>query len=208
MYFNEFEFHILNDEKPSLYFNELLKSGSFPESYPFNMLSKLASVPQSGKYHPEGSVWNHTMLVIDEAAKRRSLSKNARAFMWAALLHDLGKAPTTKVRNGKITSYDHDKIGKELCIKFLSELTDDADLIKETSLLVRWHMQILFVLKDMPFADIDKMSEDVSIDEIALLSLCDRLGRGEMTSEKLKKEEEDVRIFIKKCQKRFNNERS
>lgn len=208
MYFNEFEFHILNDEKPSLYFNELLKSGSFPESYPFNMLSKLASVPQSGKYHPEGSVWNHTMLVIDEAAKRRSLSKNARAFMWAALLHDLGKAPTTKVRNGKITSYDHDKIGQELCIKFLSELTDDADLIKETSLLVRWHMQILFVLKDMPFADIDKMSEDVSIDEIALLSLCDRLGRGEMTSEKLKKEEEDVRIFIKKCQKRFNNERS
>lgn len=208
MYFNEFEFHILNDEKPSLYFNELLNSGSFPESYPFSMLSKLASVPQSSKYHPEGSVWNHTMLVIDEAAKRRSLSKNARAFMWAALLHDLGKAPTTKVRNGKITSYDHDKVGKELCIKFLSELTDDADLIKETSLLVRWHMQILFVLKDLPFADIDKMAEEVSINEIALLSLCDRLGRGEMTSEKLEKEEEDVRIFIKKCQKRLNNERS
>jgi tRNA nucleotidyltransferase (CCA-adding enzyme) len=66
-------------------------------------------------------------------------------------------------------------------------------------------MQILFVLKDMPFADIDKMAEEVSIDEIALLSLCDRLGRGEMTSEKLRKEEEDVRIFIKKCRKHLNN---
>jgi hypothetical protein len=49
------------------------------------------------------------------------------------------------------------------------------------------------------------MAEEVSIDEIALLSLCDRLGRGEMTSEKLRKEEEDVRIFIKKCRKHLNN---
>lgn len=204
MYFNEFEFHLLNDKRPSLYFNELLEGGSFPKSYPFSMLSELASVPQSKKYHPEGSVWNHTMLVIDEAAKRRSSSRNARAFMWAALLHDLGKAPTTRMRNGRITSYDHDKAGKELCIKFLSELTDDADLIEKTSLLVRWHMQILYILKDMSFADISKMAQEVSIEEIALLSLCDRLGRGEITSEKLKKEEEDVKLFIKKCQKHLN----
>ncbi len=38
--------------------------------------------------------------------------------MWGALLHDLGKAPTTKIRKGKITSYDHDKVGAELVRNF------------------------------------------------------------------------------------------
>lgn len=201
--FNDFERHLMNDSKPSVYFNDLVHTGNFPESYPFTLLGRLRDIPQSPKYHPEGNVWNHTMLVIDVAAEKRQYSKAPRSFMWAALLHDLGKAPATKLRNGRITSYDHDKIGEKLARDFLRVFTDDEEFISEVAHLVRWHMQILFILRDLPFAHIDKMLEETSLDEIALLSLSDRLGRGDMTKARVQEEEKDLNVFLSKCREKL-----
>ena len=103
--FEELNKHLLEDIAPSGYFNSLDKE---LDIYPLNLLKKLKNVEQSKKYHPEGNVWNHTMMVVDEAAKVKDQSSHSKAFMWAALLHDIGKPDTTKVRKGRITSYDHD----------------------------------------------------------------------------------------------------
>ena len=197
--FNEFEEHLLNDDMPSEYFNNKLATGIFFEIYPFTLLGNLIKTEQEPKHHPEGNVWIHTLLVVDECAKVRAKSEDARTFMWAALLHDLGKAPTTSIRKGKITSYNHDKVGRELSIEFLQACTDDVKLIEKVSKLVRWHMQTLFVVKDLPFAEIKSMLSEVSLDEIALLSVCDRLGRGELTDKKIQEERTNIEIFIKKC---------
>ncbi|OFI06609.1 multifunctional CCA protein [Clostridium acetireducens DSM 10703] len=203
--FKEFQIHLMNDSIPSNYFNNNLKNEYFNFN-PFNMLKKLTDVPQSPKFHPEGSVWNHTMLVIDTAATYKNFSKNPIVFMWAALLHDIGKADTTKIlKKGKITSYDHDKLGQILSKKFLKELTDDTKIIDEVSLLIKWHMQPLFVVKDLPFKDIESMKSEVSIDEIALLSLCDRLGRGNMSYEKIEEEKQNIKYFLQKCSKVYTN---
>ena len=139
------------------------------------------------------------MMVLDNAALRRNLSKDSRVFMWSALLHDLGKAPATKIRKGKITAYDHDKLGEDLAIHFLKEFDQEQDFINKVAAMVRWHMQILYVVKNLPFANIKGMLSQVPLEEIALLSLCDRMGRGEMDNEKILEEEENVRIFIEKC---------
>ncbi|AET69534.1 UTP:GlnB (protein PII) uridylyltransferase [Desulfosporosinus orientis DSM 765] len=197
--FAELEAHLLRDEKPADFFNQLRKTGFFQEQYPFTMLGALEKVPQSPKHHPEGSVWNHTMLVLDNAGEWKHLSKNPRAFMWSALLHDLGKAPATKIRKGRITSYDHDILGEKLAVDFLKELCNDQPFIQQVAKLVRWHMQILFVIKELPFADIKKMSAEVSIEEIALLGLCDRLGRGNMTRDKKLEVEKSIMTFLEKC---------
>lgn len=202
--YEEFDKHLMEDEKPSVYFNEMLKKGLFFKVFPFNMLGDLASTLQSVQHHPEGNVWNHTMLVVDKAAEHRHESSNPRVFMWAALLHDIGKPSTTKERKGKITSYDHDKVGEKLAVKFLKQLTDDKGFIEAVSRMVRWHMQTLFVVKDMPFADIDTMLEQVALEEIALLTLSDRLGRGKMTPEKEALERENINQFIQKSRKSKN----
>lgn len=202
--FTEFDAHLMNDQKPSEYFNELSKTRIFEEEYPYTLLGDLIKVPQSPKHHPEGSVWNHTMLVLDHAGERKHLSQNQRVFMWAALLHDLGKAPTTKVTKERITSYDHDKLGERLAVNFLKELTDEEDFIYQVSKMVRWHMQILFVTKKLPFADIGKMACEVSIHEIALLGLCDRLGRGNMNLDKTLEEEKSILTFLEKCTQYLN----
>jgi len=202
--FEEFERHLMEDEKPSTYFNEIINDKGIYEKYPYSLIRELVDTPQSPLHHPEGNVWKHTLLVIDNAAKVKHLSENPRAFMWGALLHDLGKAPTTKVKKGKITSYDHDKVGAELAKTFLEELTDDSQLIKQVIALVRWHMQTLFITKDLPFADVNKMSKAVSIKEIALLSECDRLGRGEMNEGKIKIEKENIQAFVRICEERMS----
>lgn len=108
-------------------------------------MKALTDTPQSPLYHPEGSVWNHTMMVLDNAAVLKTKSRDSRAFMWAALLHDIGKTPTTKIKHGKITSYDHDVSGAELAVRFLSELTDEENHIEKVTRLVRWHMQSLYI---------------------------------------------------------------
>jgi putative nucleotidyltransferase with HDIG domain len=193
--FSEINTHLLEDEQPSAYFNEISKLALF-EEYPFNMLDKLKKTEQSPKHHPEGNVWNHTMLVIDQAAKVKDRSKDKRVFMWAALLHDIGKPDTTMIRKGRITSYDHDKLGAELTVKFLSEFTDEVAFIKKVSTLVRWHMQILFVINNLPFADVKGMKSSIDINEVALFGFCDRMGR---TNAEREKEEENIKKFIEKC---------
>lgn len=205
--FKNFNKHLLEDERPSKYFNSIVETELFENVYPLTMLKDLMKTPQSPVHHSEGNVWNHTMLVIDEASKRKDKSEDSRVFMWAALLHDLGKAPTTKMRKGKITSYDHDKVGKELSVDFLTEFECSEDFIEKVSYLVRWHMQILFVVKDMPFANIKGMTSEGNFKEVALLSLCDRLGRGGMTSERIRLENNNVSTFIEKC-KRFTRKSS
>jgi len=197
--FKEFEQHLLNDDKPSKYFNDKLTTGIFSKMYPFTLLGNLIKTEQEPEHHPEGNVWIHTLLVVDQCAGVRSQSEDARTFMWAALLHDLGKAPTTAIKKGKITAYNHDKVGKELSIEFLQACTDETKLIEKVSKLVRWHMQTLFVVKDLPFAEVRNMLSEVSLDEIALLSICDRLGRGKLTEKKIQEEKTNIEIFINKC---------
>lgn len=192
--FEEITKHLIEDEIPSKYIKELNHNNIEFQNYPFNMLYQLEKVEQSPKYHPEGNVWNHTLLVVDEAARRRNKSNNKKVFMWAALLHDIGKANTTKNKKGKITAYNHDKEGAVLAKEFLEAFTLEEEFIHAVVSLVRWHMQILFVVNKLPFANVNEMRKEVDIKEVALLGLCDRIGRLNVDR---KKEENDIKIFLR-----------
>jgi putative nucleotidyltransferase with HDIG domain len=195
--YHEITEHLLTDEKPSHYINNLSKEKVFDE-YPLKLLQQLKSTEQSKKYHPEGSVWNHTMLVVDEAAKVRGQSKDVKAFMWAALLHDIGKPSTTRMRKDKITSYDHDKAGEKLCMEFLLAFSEEEEFIRKVSSLVRYHMHMLYVLKELPYKDVAGMLRDVDIHEIALLCRCDRMGR---TGADVEAEDSEYREFLTKLKR-------
>ncbi len=193
--FDEIERHLLKDEQPSQFLIDLSKRPEFSR-YPLTMLKRLITTEQSPVHHPEGNVWNHTLLVVDEAAKLRHKSKDARVLMWSALLHDTGKPDTTKVRKGKITAYDHDRAGEKLAREFLTHFTDDTALVDTVCGLVRYHMQILYVAKGLPFADIKGMKQRTDIREVALIGLCDRLGRTHADREK---EEQNIARFVAQC---------
>lgn len=193
--FLEINQHLCEDHQPSEYITRLMTHNIF-SLYPFSLLKKLVDTPQSPVHHPEGCVWNHVRLVVDQAAKVRHLSKNAPVFMWAALLHDIGKAETTRTRKGRIVSYDHDTVGGDLSVKFLSELTDDNKFIQKVSMLVKYHMHPLYVNKDLPFGDVKKMLVETDMHEIALLGYCDRMGR---LGSKSEEEKANIKEFLRKC---------
>lgn len=195
--FLSIEKHLLNDDKPSIYLNELLKEDAL-DKYPLSMIKDLQSVGQNPKFHSEGNVFIHTMMVIDEGAKIREKSNDKRAFMWALLLHDIGKKPTTKVRKGKLTSYDHDIVGADMTVEFLTYFNENEDFIAKVRALVRWHMQSLFVTNNWKFQNVGNMLEEVNINEIALVALSDRLGRGNLDYNEIEKTRTEVSEFKEK----------
>lgn len=192
--FKEISNHLIEDETPSLYIKKILSD----ERYSFELkdkLLKLETIDQNPKYHPEGNVLNHVLLVLDNAAQIKKFSKNSLSFMWAALLHDIGKITTTKIRKGRITSYNHDVEGEQISKKILDKLTDDEELKYTVSKLVRYHMQPLFFDKNLPFFSCEEMLKEIDYNEVALISMADRLGRGNITSEIRKKELENLEKF-------------
>jgi tRNA nucleotidyltransferase (CCA-adding enzyme) len=80
----------LNTQKPSVFFEVLQKVGAIEVLFP--ELFALRGVAQPKKYHPEGDVWIHTMMVLDAAA---GLSEDPTV-RFSALVHDLGKGLTPK----------------------------------------------------------------------------------------------------------------
>jgi poly(A) polymerase len=93
---------------------------------------------QSPDYHPEGSVFNHIRLMLEQ------LPPDAPApLLWAAILHDIGKPPTASVdpANGAIHFYGHEKIGAEMARQILGRLRFPKKETDEIVTCVRQHMQ-------------------------------------------------------------------
>jgi putative nucleotidyltransferase with HDIG domain len=137
--------HLTADEKPSVFLNEVYDTPEFKQ-YPFDMLHKLRATEQSPEHHPEGNVWNHTMLVVDEAAKVKDKSKKKRVFMWAALLHDIGKPATFRIKGAGLPLTARQG-GGDACAGILAYFSEDETFIREVTQLVRYHMHMLLCCK-------------------------------------------------------------
>ena len=78
----------LKTDKPSVFFEVLRQVGAIEVLFP--SLHNLIGVEQPLKHHPEGDVWNHSMMVLD-ASTQFSESIDVRL---SALVHDFGKGLT------------------------------------------------------------------------------------------------------------------
>lgn len=79
---------------PHVYFEVLDACGALEAVFP--ELHKMKGVPQSAKWHAEGDVWVHTLMVLEQAGElSKHLPTTSRVrIMAGALMHDLGKAQT------------------------------------------------------------------------------------------------------------------
>ena len=137
--FEEMKKALLGAQRPSVFFEFLRRIGAL--GYWFSELEALIGVEQNEKHHSEGDVFVHTMMVLDEAAKRRDMAKKPLAFMIAALAHDFGKAICTEVIDGEIHSYGHETEGLPIIEAFLKRLTREKVLIADVLNLCEYHMK-------------------------------------------------------------------
>ena len=118
----EFEKLLLRARKPSTGFALALDLGVIDRLFP--ELRALVGCPQEPEWHPEGDVWVHTLLVIDEARKRIDDLPYPQqvALMLGAVCHDLGKPATTTFVDGRIRSLEHEEEGVPPATRMLDRL--------------------------------------------------------------------------------------
>lgn len=125
--------------KPSVFFETYRDANILDDWFP--ELKALIGVPQNSEWHQEGDVWNHTMMVLEEAAWHRERSSDPEAFMLSALCHDMGKAVCTEIVDGKAHAYSHEEAGVPVAEKFLSRLGYEEETITYVTDMVRLHMK-------------------------------------------------------------------
>jgi tRNA nucleotidyltransferase (CCA-adding enzyme) len=107
----------------------------------FPELDALAGVPQDVRWHPEGDVWVHTLMVIDRAAELRpDAAEQDLLLMLGALCHDLGKPATTERIDGRIRSRNHERLGVGLTHSFLARLAVSRALTEQVAVVVEHHL--------------------------------------------------------------------
>lgn len=93
---------------------------------------------QSPDFHPEGTVFSHLCLMLDQLPPDAPPS-----LPWAVLLHDVAK-PLTASRDpetGSIHFYEHEKIGAKMAEEILERLRFPRKQIEDVTAAVRHHMQ-------------------------------------------------------------------
>ncbi len=141
----EFEKLLLAAERPSLGFTLARRLGVIEQVLP--EMVPLYTCPQDAEWHPEGDVWTHTLMVIDEARRRNGDLDRPRltAIMLGAVCHDLGKPQTTVFADGRWRSPGHEAAGVPAATAILDRLNintiDGVDVRRQVLGLVAEHLR-------------------------------------------------------------------
>jgi tRNA nucleotidyltransferase (CCA-adding enzyme) len=179
----EFEKLLLQADRPALGLALALDLGVIDQVLP--ELRPLVGCPQEPEWHPEGDVWVHTLLVLDEARRANGDLDRARliAVMLGALCHDLGKPTTTVFVDGRIRSPNHEQAGVAPTISLLDRLhvhsMDGVDVRWHVTGLVAHHLKPGMFRKASSVGDgaFRRLAQKVDMDLLARLARADCLGR-------------------------------
>jgi tRNA nucleotidyltransferase (CCA-adding enzyme) len=182
----ELEKLLLRARRPSIGFALALDLGVVGRLFP--ELQALVGCEQEPEWHPEGDVWVHTLLVLDEA--RRLLDRadvdRARqiAVMLGAICHDFGKPATTAVIDGRVRSLNHEEAGVAPATAFLDRLNvhslDGFDVRRHVLGLVAHHLKPgMFHTSASPVGDgaFRRLAQKVDLELLALFAKADCRGR-------------------------------
>ncbi|NWF39454.1 CCA tRNA nucleotidyltransferase [Mariprofundus sp. NF] len=108
-------------------------------------LEPMVTCDQEPYWHPEGTVWKHTLQVCDQAAlisSRESLTDDKRMLLvLSSLCHDVGKPKSSFINDkGRICSPGHAEVGVGISGLFLKRITAPGKLIDLILPLVKEHI--------------------------------------------------------------------
>jgi len=179
--FQEFKKLFLKSQKPSVGLS-LLKDLGILKHYP--ELESIVGCEQDHEHHPEGDVWVHTLMTMDELARilreEKIEDEYRKLYLFYGLLcHDFGKPLCTEFTdNGRVTSHRHESLGIEPTISFLERLTSERKFIDIVCTLVKNHLApFQFYVHDSSLKAVKRLSLKVNIEDLCLVCLADCLGR-------------------------------
>jgi putative nucleotidyltransferase with HDIG domain len=133
-------------------------------------ISAMKGVAQPPQYHPEGDVFVHTLLLLDNLPHPCPLT-----LAWGALLHDVGKPATFREASDRIRFDGHAEVGvkiaEEICVRLRFSNDDTAQILA----LVENHMRFGHVTR-MKESTLKKFLRMTSFDEHLALHRADSLA--------------------------------
>ena len=180
----EVEKLLLLADRPSVGFELARELGVVQRMFP--ELKALIDCPQEPEWHPEGDVWVHTLMVIDQARTRIDDLDRPRQItvMLGAVCHDLGKPLTTAVIDGRIRSMEHEQEGIPPTIALLDRLNVHTvggfDVRRQVIGIVANHLAPnAFFKSKTPVGDgaFRRLAQKVDLELLARLAESDCMGR-------------------------------
>ncbi len=152
-------------------FELLDESRLLPELLP--EISQMKGVEQPPQFHPEGDVWTHTLLMLEQLPAGASPT-----LAWGVLLHDVGKPPTFTPPagpNGRIRFDEHVEVGTRMAEEIARRLRFSNDDTDQIAALVANHLRFKDVAQMRPatlkrFVRLPKFGEHLELHRLDCLS--------------------------------------
>jgi poly(A) polymerase len=106
-------------------------------------IEPMKGVEQPPQFHPEGDVWTHTLMLLEQLEPGCSMT-----LAWGALLHDVGKPPTFRVAPDRIRFDGHVEVGVAMAAEICRRFRFSNDETRQILALIENHMR---------FADAERM---------------------------------------------------
>ena len=155
-------------------------------------VAAMKGVAQPPEYHPEGDVWTHTLMMLEQ------LRNPSATLALGVLLHDVGKPPTFRVAE-RIRFDGHVEKGVEMAEAILGRLRFSGDQIRQVTALVANHMRF----KDAPqmkvstlkrFLRLENFREHLELHRLDCVSSHGHLDNYELLKQKVQElPEEEIR---------------
>jgi tRNA nucleotidyltransferase (CCA-adding enzyme) len=179
----ELEKLLLQAPRPSIGFALAREWGVIDRLLP--EMAPLVGCEQEPEWHPEGDVWTHTLMVVDQARELNGDLDRPRliSVMLGAVCHDLGKPATTAFVDGRIRSLDHEQAGVAPTLTLLDRLNlhtiDGFDVRSQVIGLVANHLKPGMFRKAERVGDgaFRRLAQKVDLDLLARVAKADCLGR-------------------------------
>jgi len=99
-------------------------------------VSRMKGVQQPPQFHPEGDVWVHTLMLLEQLEPGCSMT-----LAWGALLHDVGKPPTYREAPDRIRFDGHVEVGVAIAADICRHFRFSNDETRQILALVDNHMR-------------------------------------------------------------------
>ncbi|HXN18651.1 MAG TPA: CCA tRNA nucleotidyltransferase [Candidatus Binatus sp.] len=136
-------------------------------------IARMKGVEQPPQYHPEGDVWIHTLLMLQQLP-----AGCPPTLAWGVLLHDVGKPATFKPasQTGDRIRFDgHVEVGVRMAEEICRRLRFSNEDTAQIAVLVANHMKFKDVLQMKPstlkrFARLNRFDEHLELHRLDCLS--------------------------------------
>lgn len=150
---------------------------------PGELIARMKETQQNPRYHAEGNVYNHTLLVLEKFyahAYEFELSEEEKEILyWACVLHDIGKPEVTHLKNGRWVATGHEEAGVPIAREILLQHPEISDDQRKRILdLVRWHfVPLRWGLRRLDLDDYRQMAQKTDLRLLGIFAYFDIQGR-------------------------------